>query len=115
MVKKYQLIVLLMLSQLMFSQTYDVGFDVINWSINGSQIVQSGSEVTISENIPVELENIKCYSEQIIEPSLDELFSSFILPENLIISSLTINAPSFTQISAQYSSSLSRAPPSFLL
>lgn len=72
-------------------------------------------EVTISENIPVELENIKCYSEQIIEPSLDELFSSFILPENLIISSLTINAPSFTQISAQYSSSLSRAPPSFLL
>lgn len=72
-------------------------------------------EVSISDNIPVELQNIECYSEQIIEPSLDELFSPFVLPESLIISSTTTNEPTFTQLSAEYSSSLSRAPPSLLL
>lgn len=72
-------------------------------------------EVTLSNNIPIELQNIDCYSDQITEPSLDELFPPIILPDNLAIHYTKINEPTFAQLSAQFSSSLSRAPPTVLL
>ncbi len=71
--KRFLFPLLFLVANYGFAHDYDVDFDQVTWTKNGSKISQSGNEITIEEsNAPYEAQTVSLTLN--VDPNMDDLY-----------------------------------------